>query len=414
MKGITEFIDADTEEALAKYGRPLKVIEGPLMDGMSIVGDLFGEGKMFLPQVVKSARVMKKSVAWLTPFMEAEKAAKEKAKELYRVAAEADEPVSVEGFRYAPLAGLSAEERHIERKFAAELASDLEAAARRYKAQFGIVLDRNNVQELSPDYAKSRESRQKWGVATLEPAGAFVDWYFERDIANLPEKSQIVFLAGGQASGKTTATENLDMPADLIMDGTLQNQARSLVHIEAALERHCVEIRFVYRPWYKAVKGILRRGAEEGGRIVPLKRAAGGHHHSGRTSLHIFNRFKNDKDIALTVIDNSKFGKIIVRDPDWLLDNLNKPIEELIEIGQTTAHDYFNSRKDDPAYHEGVLTIFFSGIDIPGKGSAEPGSGSEVAGSSLGAESKGTGAGTGTDRRLRGAAAGGSEEGVRP
>jgi 5-methyltetrahydrofolate--homocysteine methyltransferase len=75
LKGITDFIDADTEEALAKYGRPLKVIEGPLMDGMGIVGDLFGEGKMFLPQVVKSARVMKKAVAWLTPFMEAEKAA---------------------------------------------------------------------------------------------------------------------------------------------------------------------------------------------------------------------------------------------------------------------------------------------------------------------------------------------------
>lgn len=75
LKGITDFIDEDTEEALAIYGRPLKVIEGPLMDGMSIVGDLFGEGKMFLPQVVKSARVMKKSVAWLTPLMEEEKAA---------------------------------------------------------------------------------------------------------------------------------------------------------------------------------------------------------------------------------------------------------------------------------------------------------------------------------------------------
>jgi 5-methyltetrahydrofolate--homocysteine methyltransferase len=74
LKGIDRFIDEDTEEALKKYGRPLKVIEGPLMDGMGVVGDLFGAGKMFLPQVVKSARVMKKSVAWLTPFMEEEKA----------------------------------------------------------------------------------------------------------------------------------------------------------------------------------------------------------------------------------------------------------------------------------------------------------------------------------------------------
>jgi 5-methyltetrahydrofolate--homocysteine methyltransferase len=73
LKGLTDFIDEDTEEARLKYGVPLKVIEGPLMDGMSVVGDLFGEGKMFLPQVVKSARVMKKSVAWLEPFMKAEK-----------------------------------------------------------------------------------------------------------------------------------------------------------------------------------------------------------------------------------------------------------------------------------------------------------------------------------------------------
>lgn len=73
VNGITDFIDADTEEARIKYPKPLDVIEGPLMDGMNIVGDLFGSGKMFLPQVVKSARVMKKAVAVLTPFIEAEK-----------------------------------------------------------------------------------------------------------------------------------------------------------------------------------------------------------------------------------------------------------------------------------------------------------------------------------------------------
>lgn len=77
LKGITDYIDEDTEEARLKYGRPLNVIQGPLMDGMNVVGELFGTGKMFLPQVVKSARVMKKSVAWLTPYMEAEKAGSE-------------------------------------------------------------------------------------------------------------------------------------------------------------------------------------------------------------------------------------------------------------------------------------------------------------------------------------------------
>lgn len=76
VNGITEFIEADTEEARLASERPLHVIEGPLMDGMNVVGDLFGSGKMFLPQVVKSARVMKQAVAWLEPFMEAEKAGK--------------------------------------------------------------------------------------------------------------------------------------------------------------------------------------------------------------------------------------------------------------------------------------------------------------------------------------------------
>ncbi|MEX2188912.1 MAG: methionine synthase [Pirellulales bacterium] len=75
VKGVVEFIDPDIEEARQTYPTGLSIIEGPLMDGMSIVGDLFGEGKMFLPQVVKSARVMKKAVAYLLPFMEAEKAA---------------------------------------------------------------------------------------------------------------------------------------------------------------------------------------------------------------------------------------------------------------------------------------------------------------------------------------------------
>ena len=74
VRGITDFIEEDTEEARQKLPAPLNVIEGPLMDGMNVVGDLFGAGKMFLPQVVKSARVMKKAVAYLTPYIEAEKA----------------------------------------------------------------------------------------------------------------------------------------------------------------------------------------------------------------------------------------------------------------------------------------------------------------------------------------------------
>lgn len=85
VKGITEFIESDTEEARQKIGSPLEVIEGPLMDGMNIVGDLFGEGKMFLPQVVKSARVMKQAVAYLTPFLEEEKAKNKSIKQRSKV-----------------------------------------------------------------------------------------------------------------------------------------------------------------------------------------------------------------------------------------------------------------------------------------------------------------------------------------
>ena len=84
VKGIDTYIEADAEEARVKLGRPLAVIEGPLMAGMGIVGDLFGAGKMFLPQVVKSARVMKKAVAHLTPYMEAEKEARAAAGEVVR------------------------------------------------------------------------------------------------------------------------------------------------------------------------------------------------------------------------------------------------------------------------------------------------------------------------------------------
>ena len=75
MHGVVDFIEADVEEARQKYAEPLRIIEGPLMDGMKVVGDLFGAGKMFLPQVVKSARAMKKAVAYLLPYMEEQKAA---------------------------------------------------------------------------------------------------------------------------------------------------------------------------------------------------------------------------------------------------------------------------------------------------------------------------------------------------
>lgn len=132
LRGITDFINTDTQEALDKLGKPLLVIEGPLMDGMSVVGDLFGAGKMFLPQVVKSARVMKQSVAYLQPFMEAEKVKKARERELLIEIAEktatalqtGGDVIVSDDFRYTPFYGLSLEERRLEVKFAAALASE--------------------------------------------------------------------------------------------------------------------------------------------------------------------------------------------------------------------------------------------------------------------------------------------------
>ncbi len=182
LRGITDFIDQDTQEALDQLkGIPLKVIEGPLMDGMSVVGDLFGAGKMFLPQVVKSARVMKKSVAYLQPFMEIEKAAKARARELLVEAAE--QTVTAlntggavtlgDGFSYLPSPGLSLDERRFEIQFASETAADLSLTAKRYDAIAEGTLDITKVQSLSPEFVIAPE---KWGAATRAPAEAFLRW----------------------------------------------------------------------------------------------------------------------------------------------------------------------------------------------------------------------------------------------
>ncbi|MCW0219234.1 MAG: methionine synthase [Prosthecobacter sp.] len=362
LKGITDFINEDTAEALDQLGKPLSVIEGPLMDGMSVVGDLFGAGKMFLPQVVKSARVMKQSVAYLQPFMEAEKARKARERELLveiaGLTAEALQTggtvTAADAFCYTPYPDLSLEERRIEVKFAAELAADLEAAAAEYKKRFGIVLDRNSVQEMSPDYAKDRESRQKWSVATLEPAGAFVDWLFEKTVAEAEPGRAIVFNAGGQGSGKTTATRILpnDSRIILIVDGTLQNLKRSRAHLQRCFAAElCIEIRFIYCPWPKAIGNMLKRALidEGGGRIVPLSRAANGHYQAARTTLALAEEFSSKHDAKVLVVDNSDRNPTF-QSLEWLADHLNESIDNLLETGQTILHEHYSFHADEPAY----------------------------------------------------------------
>ncbi len=362
LKGLTDFIDEDTEEARVKYGRPLGVIEGPLMDGMSVVGDLFGAGKMFLPQVVKSARVMKKSVAWLQPYMEAEKLKAQIARRFAK--AIPGQPITLlEGFTYRPYPGLTDEERAVETEFATALASTLPMAAAKYEALFGNVLDRNNAQELSPAYAESRASRQRWSVATLEPAGAFIDWFFAEKMKAAPVEGTVVFNAGGQGSGKTTATAALVGHGHdyVVMDGTLQNQSRSETHIKAALAAGlAVVIRLVYCPWEKAVANMIRRSVVEGGRIVPLRRAAGGHFQAPRTALNLAAVYRANPLFSLLILDNTQFLAPVLRDEDWLLGQFHKSIEKLLETGNIILHEHFHAHASDERFSDSVLQRFLA------------------------------------------------------
>ncbi len=369
LKGLTDFIDEDTEEARQKYGEPLKVIEGPLMDGMSVVGDLFGAGKMFLPQVVKSARVMKKSVAWLQPYM-----LREKLERITADSVEGREVKLIPGFSYTPYPGLTEEERALERKFAVELALDPEAAAKRYTALFGNVLDRNNAQELSAEYAESRESRQRWSVATLEPAGGFIDWLFASILATAKKDDVVVFNAGGQGSGKTTATQNLRVKGEAIavMDGTLQNYSRSRGHLQAAFDAGCaVEIRFIYADWREAIRNMVHRALEDTGRIVPLKRAAGGHFAAGRTTLHLIEDFSTRPNFDVYVVDNTEHGRPKQCNLEWLFNRLHPSLEELILSGEHELNESFRNQSDRNAADR-LLALFLAqtrsggGRSLPG------------------------------------------------
>jgi cobalamin-dependent methionine synthase I/methionine synthase I (cobalamin-dependent) len=384
LRGITDFINEDTAEALAQLGKPLSVIEGPLMDGMSVVGDLFGAGKMFLPQVVKSARVMKQSVAYLQPFMEAEKARKARERVLLIEIAEktlialntGGDVNAVEGFTYTPYPGLSLEERRIEVKFAAELGADLEAAAAEYKKRFGIVLDRNSVQELSPDYAATRESRQKWSVATLEPAGALVDWMFERTVKAAKAGDVIIFNAGGQGSGKTTATS--DLPQDqrliLVMDGTLQNYSRSKVHFDLAFAAGCeVEIRYIFMHWTSALNLIIHRALEGVGRIVPLSRAARGHFQAPQTTLALVEDYINSPGFEVVVRENvlepGRPDAVVERTLDWLFASSYDSSDVLLEQASELLPQILDQYETDTETSQRLLAQFLRKVSSSDSGS---------------------------------------------
>ncbi|HBJ86828.1 MAG TPA: hypothetical protein DDZ88_23820, partial [Verrucomicrobiales bacterium] len=269
----------------------------------------------------------------------------------------------VEGFTYTPYPGLSLEERRIEVKFAAELAADLEAAAVEYKRRFANVLDRNNVQELSPDYAATRESRQKWSIATLEPAGAFVDWMFEKTVSAARPGDVVLFNAGGQGSGKTTATEGLPKHERviLIMDGTLQNHRRSREHFQRAFECGCaLEVRYIHAPWPLAVRNMLKRAIEGTGRVVPLSRAANGHYQVPITTLRLVEEFGEHKGFRILVLNNFNHGYPIKENLEWLAGHLHNSVDELLKIGELTLKEEFNEHTRNTAYSDRLLAQFLA------------------------------------------------------
>ncbi|MES2708791.1 MAG: vitamin B12 dependent-methionine synthase activation domain-containing protein [Verrucomicrobiota bacterium] len=315
------------------------------------------------------------------------------------------QPITLlEGFTYTPYPGLTEEERAVEIQLATELASTLPISAAKYEALFGNILDRNNAQELSPDYAESRESRQRWSVATLEPAGAFIDWLYAEKLKTLPEDGIIRFLAGGQGSGKTTATASLKITATahVIMDGTLQNQTRSAAHIQAGLNAGAiVQVMYVYCPWEKAVPNMIRRSVIEGGRIVPLRRAAGGHWQAPRTALHLAALYRENPAFSLAIIDNTNFLESAFRNEDWLLEHFYEAtygsLDKLLKSGKTILHEHFNAHSSDERYSEAVRQKFLAGSAHSGKtGSDESGNSGSLE-SRVGQAGGGTGTGTGSE-----------------
>ncbi|WP_345786486.1 vitamin B12 dependent-methionine synthase activation domain-containing protein [Prosthecobacter sp.] len=342
--------------------------------------------------------------------MEAEKARKARERELLIEIAEktatalqtGSDVIVSDDFHYTPYVGLSLEERRIEVKFAAELAADLEAASTEYKRRFDNVLDRNNVQELSPDYAATRESRQQWSVATLEPAGAFVDWLFAKVLSKAEPKDTILFNAGGQGSGKTTATADIKVTGNaiLVMDGTLQNHARSVEHFRSAFAAGCsIELRFVYCNWPDAVCNMAKRAAKGAGRVVPLKRAAKGHFEAARTTLKLCGEFADKPELDVFVVEN-RIGELPRSlNLAWLAGHLHNSVEELLQTGQTTLQDEFKLHSDDPDYSARLLAQF--------QATPQPGSGGAVS-SDRGGNPGSSQPGIGSGRTSDGEACGGS------
>ena len=247
---------------------------------------------------------------------------------------------------YVPRPGLSDRQREVEARFARHLAKDFPGAIRKYRRIFGNVIDRNNAQELSADYNRNRESRQRNALATHEPAGALAQAVYLQMLAEkVPAgRNLVIFSAGGQGSGKTTALRysGLERDAQIIMDGTLQNYETSLRNVRAALAHgKRVTIFYVYRPFGEAVENIIQRAANfENGRVVEVKRAASGHYRAPRTVLKLMEDFLGNGELAVKFADNTgnHFREMTREELESLLPH---SIDGLCAEGYKRVDDYF-------------------------------------------------------------------------
>jgi Zeta toxin len=215
---------------------------------------------------------------------------------------------------------LTAAQREIEARFAAQIEADPEYFIDKYRHDYGNVINTDNARELSPDYRKSKRSRTEHSASVHEPASAVVKEVWRRVLAEvkLAGNDTVVFLAGGGGSGKTTAT---DMPgvkeykdlAQVIFDTTMASTTSSIRKVEEALNAgKRVAVIYIHRPIEQAVKGVVERAVKEG-RVVPIDVLAHDHFAARQTIIALEKRYRADGAVFILVLDNSRDGQAAVK-----------------------------------------------------------------------------------------------------
>ncbi len=242
---------------------------------------------------------------------------------------------------------LSNEERKIEARFAAQLESHLPRYVYEYCRRHHKVLNTDEARELSADYNQSVESRARYARAVHEPAGALIKamWRAMLRTEDPDGNNDIVFMAGGGGSGKTTAVNDLpalrDMrdQAHIVYDTTMANERSSIAKVEEALSNgKNVIILYVHRPCDKAALGMLER-AIRSGRTVPAEILAEDHYNAQRTFIALLETYGEHDDVALFVIDNSgEPGEAELKSVDFIhgvlyneIDEVKTTVKEVIE-----------------------------------------------------------------------------------